>query len=145
MFQLIPNKQKFTHIIFELDKSNNDKILTKYNKLTNFNEFEKHTSIFKTFFDNLVNNKTITEIEKNLVELDTLVNELNLNNIQIKLCELKNDSYLNKLELLSYSRKYTNNNYYYPDLFPVEDTIDNGFDKITESHFNFIFTLRYLF
>ena len=35
--------------------------------------------------------------------------------------------------------------YYYPDLFPVEDTIDNGFDKITESHFNFIFTLRYLF
>ena len=35
--------------------------------------------------------------------------------------------------------------YYYPDLFPVEGSLDNGFDKITESKFDFIFTIRYLF
>ena len=35
--------------------------------------------------------------------------------------------------------------YYYPDLFPIEGTIHNGFDKITESKFDLIFTLRYLF
>ena len=35
--------------------------------------------------------------------------------------------------------------YYYPDLFPIEDTIHNGFDKITESKLSILFTLRYLF
>ena len=35
--------------------------------------------------------------------------------------------------------------YYYPDLFPVEGSLDNGFDKITESKFDFIFTIRYVF
>ena len=35
--------------------------------------------------------------------------------------------------------------YYYPDLFPLANDINEDFDKITESTLNISFTLRYLF
>ena len=35
--------------------------------------------------------------------------------------------------------------YYYPDLFPIDSNIENSFDQITESRFNIIFTIKYLF
>lgn len=40
---------------------------------------------------------------------------------------------------------YTLFDYFYPDLFPVEDSNQNSFDKITESKLNILLTVQYLF
>ena len=40
---------------------------------------------------------------------------------------------------------YTLFDYFYPDLFPIEDSNQNSFDKITESKLNILLTVQYLF
>jgi len=39
---------------------------------------------------------------------------------------------------------YTLFDYFYPDLFPIEDSSQNSFDKITESKLNILLTVQYL-
>ena len=39
---------------------------------------------------------------------------------------------------------YTLFDYFYPDLFPIDDSNQNSFDKITESKLNILLTVQYL-
>ena len=83
MFSLIPQNKKFTKFVL-----NNDEVLLKLSK-----EKKENLKQIKEQFQSIINNLNKENIEIQLEFIDNIIMEYDLNEFEIKLCEVKRISY----------------------------------------------------
>ena len=118
MFSLIPKNKKFTKFVL-----NDDETLLKLSK-----EKKENLKQIKVYIHSLLDNITKEEIEVQLQLIDNVVMEYQLNKLEIKICEIKKDILLQKLEDIIVKSKLhkQESNDYYPKLTnPNFNTIIN--------------------